>query len=433
MLIDFQAKRDAVFSRLPKNALAILASAPIQYRNSDTDHLFRQDSYFYYLTGLEESYAILALMKTDQGNRTVLFCQERNEAEERWHGPRVGVQGAKEILGVDEAFPISEAALRFPGVFHDIEQIFYLVGIHPGFEKKLFSWINALRKQNRKGTTVPHRYVDLRHILDEQRIIKSPDELACIRKACDVTASAHLQAMQIAAPDLYEYSLEAELLHCFYKHGSRHVAYNPIVATGSNACILHYVANKAKLEAGQLVLIDAGCEIGNYAADVTRTFPVDGQFSKAQQALYDIVLDAQEAAIKCIQPGVTWDTMQSEILKTLVTGLVDLGILTGDRDTLIQEEAYKPFYMHSSGHWMGLDVHDVGNYKVQKEWRPLAPGMVFTVEPGLYIDADNMNVPEKYRGIGIRIEDDVLVTETGHDVLTSAAPKSVSEIEKAMK
>lgn len=433
MIQEFQARRAALFQKMPMNSLAILASAPIQFRNSDTDHLFRQDSYFYYLTGFNESFALAALLKTQKGNQFILFCQDRDKEQERWTGTRAGVQGARERYGADQSYSIHEAALRFPGLFHDIETVYYLVGMHPGFEKKLFTWINALRKQQRKGFTSPEKYIDLRSLLDEMRVIKSPQEIASMQKAADITVEAHIKAMQSTAPGKYEYHLEAELQYAFYQAGSRHVAYNPIVATGNNACTLHYVDNCAPLLDGQMVLIDAGCEFENYAADVTRTFPVNGRFTAPQQALYECVLNAQMAAIEIVKPGMLWHEMQQAILKQLVSGLIDLRILQGDIEPLIAEEAYKPFYMHSSGHWLGLDVHDTGKYKLNDQWRPLLPGMVFTIEPGLYIDQDNMKVNEKYRGIGIRIEDDILVTQAGCNVLTDALPKSVSDIEKLMK
>lgn len=430
---DFKARREAVFDKLPMNSLAIFASAPVQYRNGDADHLYRQESYFYYLTGFNESYAIAALLKNKNGNQFIVFCQDRDKDQERWSGPRVGVQGAREILGADEAFSISEAAVRFPGLFNDVENVHYLVGIHPGFEKKLFDWLNALRKQNRKGMVVPHKFIDFRHLLDELRLIKTEQEIAYIKKACEITIDGHQRAMKKAAPGLYEYTLEAELLHAFYQGGSRHVAYNSIVASGANACVLHYIDNKAQLQDDQLVLIDAGCEYENYASDVTRTFPVNGKFTAPQQALYEIVLNAQLAAIESVKPGAPWREAQDKILQVIVQGLVDLGILQGDVDGLIESEGYKRFYMHNSGHWLGLDVHDVGDYKIKKKWRDLEPGMVFTIEPGIYIDEDETKVSEKFRGIGIRIEDDIIVTESGCEVLTQALPKTVADIETFMK
>lgn len=431
--IDFKARREAVFAQLPENSLAIFASAPAQYRNSHTEHLYRQESYFYYLTGFNESFAIAVMIKNHKGNQYILFCQDRDKAQEQWTGKRAGVEGAKTEWGADAAYPISEASIRFPAFFDHIETVFYLVGIHPSFERKLFSWINALRTQQRRGIKVPHHFVDLRILLDKMRLIKTKEEIACIKKACDISVKGHRRAMQKAAPGLYEYSLEAELLHVFYQEGSRHVAYNSIVACGANACTLHYDENNAPLKDKQLVLIDAGCEYQNYAADITRTFPVNGQFTKEQQALYECVLNAQTAAIQAVKPGALWGDMQQSIIAVLVQGLVDLKILHGDIETLIKEEAYKPFYMHSSGHWLGLDVHDVGDYKINDAWCALQPNMVFTIEPGLYISEDELSVDEKFRGIGIRIEDDILVTETGCDVLTQALPKSVNEIERLMK
>lgn len=431
--MDFSARRQAVFNKLPENSLVLCSSAPMQFRNSDAEHLFRQESYFHYLTGFNESFAIAAFVKNKNGNKFILFCQDRDKNQERWSGTRAGLKGAREQFGADEAYSISEASIRFPELFHEIHQVYYIVGMHPAFEKKVFSWINAMRKQQRKGITIPYKFIDLRTLLDEMRLIKSPEEISAMRKACDITLAGHRRAMKAASPDLYEYSLEAELLYAFYQGGSRHVAYNPIVASANNACTLHYVENKDKLKDNTLVLIDAGCEYENYAADVTRTFPVNGKFTSEQQALYECVLASQLAAIKSIKPGAPWNEAQKIIVEVLVTGLVELRILQGDIKELIEKEAYKKFYMHNSGHWLGLDVHDVGDYKINNQWRPLQPGMVLTVEPGLYIDQDENSVPAKYRGIGIRIEDDILVTDQGCEVLTRDVPKTVAEIESFMK
>lgn len=432
-LSQFKMRRKQVFNQMPDNSVALIAAAPIQYRNSDAEHPFRQDSHFYYLTGFDESFAIAVLLKKGTQNRYILFCQDRDPQAEQWTGPRVGIQGACERYGADEAYSVSEAAIRFPELFLGQTSVYYIINNNPAFDKKLFTWISALRKKSRSGVAIPYKFVDLRTIIDEQRLIKSEEELKSLQKACDISSMAHIKAMQNCKVGMYEYELEAILLHEFYRQGSRHPAYTSIVGAGKNACVLHYINNNALIENNDLVLIDAGAEYDFYAADITRTFPANGKFTKEQQAIYELVLAAQLAAIDAIEPNVTWDVMQNEILNVLVTGLVDLKILKGEPKTLIEEKAYLPFYMHNSGHWLGMDVHDVGEYKVNGQWRKLVPGMVFTVEPGLYISKDNTQVAEKWRAIGVRIEDDVLVSEKGVSVLTQSVPKKVNEIERLMQ
>jgi Xaa-Pro aminopeptidase len=311
--------------------------------------------------------------------------------------------------------------------------VYYLINTDKDFERKIFSSIQTLSRKVRQGVVVPHQFVDLRVILDENRLIKSDDELKLMRKACEISAHAHMEAMQQCQVGMHEYELEAILLQEFYRHGSRYPAYSSIVATGNNACTLHYTRNTAKIQNHDLVLIDAGAEYQYYAADITRTFPANGQFTKEQHAIYELVLASQVAAIEQVAPNTPWDNAQQTILNILVQGLVDLKILQGDVQSLIQEKAYFPFYMHNSGHWLGMDVHDVGEYKQQGKWRTLQPGMVFTIEPGLYISENNLNVEEKWRGIGIRIEDDIVVTKQGYDVLTKDVIKTPAQIEKLMK
>lgn len=432
-LSHYQERRNKLFDLMQDNSIALIAAAPAQYRNSDTEYPFRQDSYFYYLTGFSETFAIAAFIKKQKNNHFVLFCQDNDPKAEIWTGARAGLSGAREMYGANEAYSISETALRFPDIFIGLNTIYYMVSAHPAFDRKLFSWIDALRKKIRFGGGFPHRYIDLRVMLDEFRLIKTEEELKAIRKACDISAAGHRAAMRRAQPGLFEYELEASLLHEFCRKGSRSLAYPSIVATGNNACTLHYTRNDSVLREGELVLIDAGAEVDNYAADISRTFPVNGKFSGPQQALYELVLAAQRSAIETAGPDVSWESMQQQILNVMVQGLVDLKILRGDVKTLIEEKAYSPFYMHNSGHWLGLDVHDVGDYKIGNNSRPLKPGMVFTVEPGLYFSVNNSKVPEQFRGIGIRIEDDVLITPNGREVLTESVPKSIAEIEKLMQ
>lgn len=428
----FKARRQKVFAKMQDNSIAILSAAPMQHRNSDTEHPYRQDSHFLYLTGFDESFAIAVLIKQGNKQQFILFCQERDPAAEQWTGSRAGTQGAVEHFGADEAFPINEASFRFNTLLEGIQSIYFLVNNQSEFDQRILSWVDAQHKKSRKGIDAPSILIDLRLILDEMRLFKTKEEVAILKKTCDISAHAHVRAMQECKVGMFEYELEATLLYEFYRHGSRNVAYPCIVAAGDNACVLHYTRNNAKIKEHDLVLIDAGAEIEGYAADITRTFPANGKFTPAQQAIYELVLASQLAAIEAITKTATWDLMQKTILMVLVQGLVDLKILKGDVATLIEEKAYLPFYMHNSGHWLGLDVHDVGHYKVQNGWRTLENGMVFTVEPGLYISDSNQQVDAKWRGIGVRIEDDILIDNTPI-VLTHGVPKTVTEIEKIMR
>lgn len=423
-LSHYQARRQAVYDHMAENSVALLSAAGVQYRNSDTEYPYRQDSFFYYLTGISESEVVVAIVKIQNKLRYIIFCQDHDKVAEQWTGPRIGVRGAVEAYGADEAYVITEMDLRLTELLLGITTIYYLVNAQPAFDKKIFDGIEALRHKTRSGVQCPFRFIDLRVLLAEMRLIKRPEEIMLLRKACDISTQAHIRAMEYCRPEIYEYELEAVLLNEFYRQGSRYPAYPSIVAGGKNACILHYTNNNARLKNNSLVLIDAGAEYDHYAADITRTFPVNGKFTAEQQAIYELVLAAQETAISLIRPGIAWDVIQKQIIKILVAGLVELKILKGDLESLIENKAHLPFYMHNSGHWLGMDVHDVGDYKIDHEWRKLVPGMVLTVEPGLYLSDQE---------IGIRIEDDILVTEKGCEILTAAVPKTVSEIEKIMK
>ncbi|MFI4937088.1 MAG: Xaa-Pro aminopeptidase [Candidatus Berkiellales bacterium] len=431
-LSHFQARRQKVFEQMTDNSMAVLFAAPMQYRNSDTEQPYRQDSHFYYLTGFDESAAIAVLLKKGAQCRFILFCQDKDPTAEMWTGSRVGVNGAKEY-GADLAYPIGETPKRFPELLLDIENLYYLVNAAPHLDQKLFSWLKNVPKKSRSSSNTPHKFIDLSAILNEMRLIKSTEEITLMRRAAEISVSAHIAAMQNCKPGMNEYNLEAILLHEFYRMGSRHVAYSSIVAAGNNACTLHYTRNQDLLKDKQLVLIDAGAEFENYAADITRTFPINGKFTSDQQAIYELVLASQTAAIDLVAPGVKWEEIQQKIIQVLVAGLIDLKILKGNLQDLIDQKAYEPFYMHNSGHWLGMDVHDVGDYKVKGQSRPLVPGMVFTIEPGLYFAENNAHVPEKWRGIGVRIEDDILTTSTGKEVLTNHAPKKVNAIEELMR
>jgi Xaa-Pro aminopeptidase len=365
----------------------------------------------------------------------VLFCRPRDEARELWDGPRAGIEGAKNEYGADEAHPIEEADEVVPTLLENRERVYYPLARDPELDLRMMDWIHAVRGKARGGVRAPGELITVDKLVHEQRLVKDAAELRIMRKAARISAAAHRRVMRACRPGLWEYELEAEFVHTCALRGGRFQAYPPIVGSGANACVLHYVDNRHQLRDGDLVLIDAGCEYAGYASDITRTFPVNGRFSPSQRALYELVLAAQRAAIAKAVPGNRWDAPHKTAVRVLTKGLVELGILPGtakDVPSLIKEEKYKPFYMHRTGHWLGMDVHDVGDYKQGGKWRRLEPGMVLTVEPGLYIPGDREEVPECYRNIGIRIEDDVAITKDGHEILSADAPKTVEEIEAWM-
>lgn len=416
-----------------KGNIALIASASSHTRNRDVDFPFRQDSDFYYLTGFNEADSLAVFIPGREQGEYILFCREFDEKKALWEGAHAGLEGATEHYEADDSFPIDDMDEILPGMLENKSKVFYPMGRDTDLDHQLLEWITHIRKQSRNGVNAPGELVSLEHILHEMRLFKSPAEIKLVRKAADVSCDAHVRAMQQCKAGLFEYQIESELVHEFMQQGLRYVAYPSIVAGGKNACVLHYVENKDKLKAGDLLLIDAGAECDHYAADITRTFPVSGVFSPAQKQLYQLVLDAQYAAIEQVQPGKPWNSAHDVSVEVLTKGLVKLGLLKGRVSKLIKDEAYKLFYMHRIGHWLGMDVHDVGDYKVDGEWRLLEPGMVLTIEPGLYIPENCESVDAKWRGIGIRIEDDVLVTKEGHEVLTRAAPKEIDEIERLMQ
>lgn len=414
------------------DSIALLCAAPQSTRSNDTEYPYRQNSDFYYLTGFVEHDAVLALIPGREQGEVVLFCQEKDKTRELWTGILMGPEQAITQLQIDDAFPIGDIDDILPGLIEGRQRVYYSMGKDPRFDQRVMDWVKIIRGKARQGAHPPGEFLVLDHLLNEMRLIKSPMEIKLMEKAGAISAQAHKRAMAVCRPGLYEYHLEAELLHEFVRSGSRSPAYNNIVAGGKNACILHYVDNNAPLKDGDLVLIDAGCEYDYYAADITRTFPVNGRFSKEQKALYEIVLSAQLQAIRAVKPGAAWDEPHNATVRIITEGLVNLGLLKGNVQELIAKDAYKVFYMHRAGHWLGIDVHDVGDYKIDDKWRLMEPGMVTTIEPGIYIAPDNMDVDSKWRGIGIRIEDDVLVTRTGHRILSEGAPKTVEEIERFM-
>ena len=432
-MTEYGKRRQQLMQAIGNDGVAILPAASEKIRNRDSEYLYRQDSDFYYLTGFNEPEAVLVLIPGREGGESILFCRDRDLLVETWHGRRAGQEGAVRQYGMDQAFSFGELDQFMPGLLDGRQTIHYTLGVLPEFDSRLNGWVNNLKARERRGAVAPAMLSGLDVLVHEMRLFKSDVELEIMREACAISAGAHRRAMTMCRPGSYEYQLEAELQHEFIHHGSRVPAYNSIVGSGENACILHYTENDRQMCDGDLVLIDAGCELDNYAADITRTFPVNGVFSPEQRALYSLVLKAQEQAIATIRPGNPWTAFHDAAVRTLTEGLVDLGILSGEVDQLIKDEAYRPFYMHGTGHWLGMDVHDVGNHKVDGEWRKFEPGMVLTVEPGLYIAPDNTDVEEKWRGIGIRIEDNVLVTAEGCEILTSAAEKDPDAIEALMK
>ncbi|MBF7142265.1 MULTISPECIES: Xaa-Pro aminopeptidase [Pseudomonas] len=429
---EYARRRKALMAEMVPNSIAILPAAAVALRNRDVEHPYRQDSDFQYLSGFGEPEAVMALIPGREHGEYVLFCRERDPLRELWDGLRAGQEGAIGDFGADDAFPISDIDDILPGLIEGRDRVYTAMGSHPEFDRHLMEWVNQIRSKANLGAQPPKEFVALDHLLHDLRLYKSTAEIKVMREAAAISARAHTRAMQAARAGLYEYSLEAELDYEFRRGGARLPAYGSIVAAGRNTCILHYQDNNALLRDGDLVLIDAGCEIDCYASDITRTFPVNGVFSPEQRAIYEIVLQAQEAAFAEIAPGKHWNLAHEATVKVITAGLVRLGLLEGDVDTLIAAEAHRGFYMHRAGHWLGLDVHDVGEYKVGGEWRVLEPGMALTVEPGIYISPQNEQVAKKWRGIGVRIEDDVVVTRTGCEVLTSGVPKAIDDIEALM-
>jgi Xaa-Pro aminopeptidase len=429
---EFARRRHDVMAHMEPGSIAIVPSAQEKTRNRDVEYAFRQDSDFYYLTGFAEPDSVLVLLPGREHGEFVLFCRERDRTMEIWNGYRAGPEGACQHFGADDAFPIDDIDDILPGLIEGRERVYYAMGRHDDFDRRVMNWINSIRDKVRSGAHAPGEFVDLNHILHDLRLIKSAAEIKLMRQAADISARAHCRAMRFCQPGKMEYQLEAELLHEFGLSGARFPAYSSIVGGGANGCILHYTENNAKLRSGDLVLIDAGCELEHYASDITRTFPVDGRFSEEQAALYDVVLRSQLAAIEAVKPGNHWNEPHDATVRVITEGLLELGLLEGDCEQLIADEAYKPFYMHRAGHWLGMDVHDVGDYKVADEWRVLEPGMVLTVEPGIYVAPDDESVDQRWRGIGIRIEDDVVVTKRGHEVISAGVPKTIEDIQALM-
>jgi len=429
---EFAARRKRLLDAMG-DGVALFPSAPLALRNQDVEHPYRQDSDLYYLTGFDEPESVLLLTNQHEEHSAVLFVRPKKREREIWDGPRAGVEGAVERFGADAAFPIDELGKRLPDYLGNVERLHYRIAKNSESDAILFDCLNLLRRGGRRGVTAPEAIIDSSVHLHEMRLRKSPAELATMREAAAITEEAHLRAMKLTKPGMREYEIDAELIHIYRKHGCERPAYESIVGSGPNATILHYRAGNRIMNDGELVLIDAGCEHEYYASDVTRTFPVNGRFSDAQQAIYELVLRAQDSAIAAVKPKATLEEIHAQAVRTITEGLVDLGLLSGDLDTLIDEKKYEPFYMHRTSHWLGMDVHDVGRYYLGGKHRPLEQGFVLTVEPGIYIASDAEDVDERWRGIGVRIEDDVVVTQSGAEVLTAGVPKTIADVEAACR
>lgn len=425
---EYARRRRELMQQMGANSIAILQAAPERKRNRDIEYPYRQDSDFHYLSGFPEPEAVLVLVPGRAHGEFVMFVRDRDRTAEIWNGYRAGPEGACKNFGADDAFPIGDIDEILPGLIEGRDRLYYDMGRDADFDRTVMSWVNTIKEKVRSGAHPPGEFVALNHLLHDMRLFKSAAELKLMRRSGEISAIAHRRAMAACVPGLYEYQLEAEFQHEFIRNGARYPAYPSIIGGGRNGCILHYRENDSLLKNGDLVLIDAGCEYEHYAADITRTFPVNGRFSREQQALYELVLASQLAAIAQVKPGGHWNEPHEAVVDVLTQGLVDFGLLRGDVKELKETEAYRRFFMHRTGHWLGMDVHDVGDYKVDGEWRVLEPGMTMTVEPGIYVSPDDDTVDEKWRAIGIRIEDDVVVTKTGVEVLTSEAPKTVAEI-----
>ena len=427
---EFAKRRKTLMRMVGEDGIAILPSAPVKTRNRDVEYRFRQDSDFYYLSGFAEPDAVAVLAPGRDNGEYILFCRERDVEQELWHGSRTGTDGAVEDFAADDAFPIDDIDDILPGILESRNRVFYTMGAFAEFDQRITEWVKSLRLREASGIHAPHEFIALDHILHDMRLYKSRAEISVMRKAAKIAVSAHRRAMACVTPGMYEYEIEAEYMHEFRRHDASW-SYTPIVGTGANACTLHYVDNNAQLGDKDLLLIDAGCEYDYYASDITRTIPVNGRFSPEQRAVYEIVLEAQLAAIKKTCKGNHWNDPHDAAVRIITKGLKKIGLLDGTLPKLIRDKAYREYFMHRTGHWIGMDVHDVGDYKVGDEWRILEPGMVTTVEPGIYIAASR-KVPARWRNIGVRIEDDVAVTSQGPDVLSKGLVKEPDEIEKLM-
>lgn len=428
---EFARRRHQLMEISGQGSVVIVRAAARKIRNNDVHYPYRQDSDFLYLSGFSEPDAMLVLLPEDKGGLAIMFCRERDQHREMWDGVMAGTEGATAQFGFDQAYPIAEMEKRLPGLLHGRERIYYDLGKDPEFDQLLIGWLNELRSKTRKKFLVPDEITALDHNLHEMRLFKSRAEIAVMRKSARIAAAAHQRAMAVCKPGMNEAEIHAELLHAFTREQCE-ASYVPIVGGGANACILHYISNRDQLNDGDLLLIDAGAEYNGYASDITRTFPINGNFSGPQKDLYEVVLTAQLTAIDDVRAGNPWDHVHETAVRVATEGMLDLGILKGSLDEALEEEHFKDYYVHNTGHWLGLDVHDVGEYEIDGHSRVLEPGMVLTVEPGIYIPLSATAIDEVWRGMGIRIEDNVAVTKDAADVLSADICKSVDDVEALM-
>jgi Xaa-Pro aminopeptidase len=429
---EFARRRRQLMKMMGRGGIAILPAVPEKTRNSDVLYHYRPDSDFFYLTGFAEPEAVAVLIPGRTHAEYVLFVRDRDPARETWDGRRAGPEGATKEYGADDAFPIGDIDDILPGLMENCSRVYYTMGLHPDFDHRVIGWVNGLKSQARTGVQPPQEFVALDHLLHDMRLFKSRSEIDAMRQSARIAVAAHRRAMRFTRPGRKEYEVMAEMLHEF-RRSNADISYHPIVGSGANTCILHYHENSNELKDGDLLLIDAGCEYELYASDITRTFPVNGRFTPEQRAIYDVVLDAQLAAIAKVKPGNHWNDPHDAAVRVITHGLAKLGILKGKVANLIRDGEYRRYFMHRTGHWLGMDVHDVGDYKIGDQWRVLEPGMAMTVEPGIYIGAGSKGVAKKWWNIGVRIEDDVAVTQDGHEVLTGALLKDADAIEKWMR
>ena len=433
MTLNFSERRDHLADKVLEDSAIIVSAASVKSRISDTEYSYRQDSNFYYLSGYEEPESLILIRPNQDKERFIIFCRDRDPLREQWDGFRTGQEGVIQDYGADAAYSINSIDEIMPKLLEGAKNIYFSMSAPCGVDAKISSWVEDIRKNTRSGAEPPHNLLSLDSILHEMRLIKEGDEMDLMKKAANITTEAHIRAMQSVRPGMYEYQLEAEYLYAFNKNGARSPAYNSIVGGGNNSCILHYVENNAELQDGDLVLVDAGCEYQYYASDVTRTFPVNGKFSPEQREIYSIVLEAHKQSMEQAKPGNKWNLMHEKSVEVIVEGLLSIGLLQGSRDEIIDKGEYSKFYMHRIGHWLGMDVHDVGSYKQDGDWRPLEEGMVMTVEPGIYILDSMEGVDDKWKGIGVRIEDDIAITESGFEILTPDVPRTIEEVEQTVQ
>ena len=430
---NFSERRSELSKKVLDDSVIIVASSPVKSRISDTDYLYRQDSNFYYLSGYEEPESILLIRPYAKKDNFIIFCRDRDPLKEQWDGFRSGQKGAVKDFGANKSLSISSVDSLMPELLEGAKNIYYSMSSPCGLDKRINAWVDQIRLNTRAGAEPPQNLLSLDSIIHEMRLLKSDEEIEVMKQAAEITTEAHIRAMKAVKPGMFEYQLEAEYLYAFNKNGAKAPAYNSIVGGGNNACILHYVENNSELKDGDVVLVDAGCEYKYYASDVTRTFPVNGSFTEEQKQIYSVVLEAHKQSMDQLQPGNKWNLAHEKSVEVIVEGLIDLGIIKSSKQEAIDTGEYSKFYMHRIGHWLGMDVHDVGSYKQDGDWRDLEPGMVMTIEPGIYILDSLEGVEDKWKGIGVRIEDDVLVTKEGFEVLTPDIPRSIEEVESTVQ